>query len=198
MDHVVFDVEIARTVEEAGGWDRTDRMGLGVAALWDYGARRVRLYGPDDVPQLQDRLLRADRISCFNGRTFDLPVVFGVSRQDAPAHSLLRQLAPRVDDLLERIWQALGRREKGWRVDDIAPATLNCRKSGKGEDAPLLFQRGQWAKLCDYVCCDVMIERDLTDFADAYGYLCNFASRVDLPAWKPGPAVEAMDTGACL
>lgn len=39
MDHVVFDVEIAKTIEETpGGWDATDK--LGVAVNWDVVERR--------------------------------------------------------------------------------------------------------------------------------------------------------------
>jgi len=183
VDHVVVDVEIARTVEEAGGWDRTDAMGVGVAGLYEFAGDRFRLYGPADVAALVERLERADRISGYNLIAFDLPVILGLPRGDVTPQ--LARLVAKSDDLLARVYAALGFREKGWKVQDVAQATLGRGKAGDGADAPLLFQRGAFAALHTYVLDDVTLERDLAAFADRHGFLYNGCRTVRLPPWKP-------------
>lgn len=194
MDHVVVDVEIQKTIEETpGGWDATDRLGVAVACLYEYQTARMRVYGPGDVPALQERLLKADRISGFNIWKFDFPVIWGISRQDwdrlnsrpddppgiVEAHwPYLPRLARKTDDLLRRIWQALGLdpdnfsdRHKGWSLDAVAKATLGAGKIGYGGDAPKWYQSGQIQRVVNYCSDDVALERDLADFIDRYGYV---------------------------
>jgi hypothetical protein len=82
-DHVVVDVEIARTVESCtDGWNSTEEMGVAVACVWEYRTSRMRVYGPLELTTLQDRLLAADRISGYNIWKFDFPVIWGISRTD--------------------------------------------------------------------------------------------------------------------
>jgi hypothetical protein len=114
MDHVVVDVEIAKTVESCtDGWNSTEEMGVAVACVWEYRTSRMRVYGPLELTTLQDRLLAADRISGYNIWKFDFPVIWGISREgwtgrNSPHTDLKASLGSRVDDLLYRIWNALG------------------------------------------------------------------------------------------
>lgn len=167
MNHLVVDVEIARTVEQAGGWDRTDAMGVGVACVYSFRDDRFTLYGPGDVAALRGRLLEADRVSGFNHVGFDLPVIWGVPRYGG--HGELAALRPRCDDLLERIWTALGDRRRGWKLGEVCQRTIGRTKIGDGADAPLLYQQGQLARLHTYVLDDVSLERDLTAWVDRVG-----------------------------
>jgi DEAD/DEAH box helicase domain-containing protein len=197
LDHIVVDVEIAHTIEETpGGWDATDRLGIAVAALWQYRDCRMRVYGPDDVATLRKRLLEADRISTFNGWMFDFPVIWGFSKvawkaMEGEGSKILR---PKCDDLLRRIWVALGfNPDGGWqsgmggaKLDDIAAATLGVRKIGNGADAPKWFQAGQWAKVTNYCVDDVCIERDLTTFVDQFGFVIHNGKPLRIPPWQPG------------
>lgn len=194
MDHVVVDVEIAHTIDETpGGWDATDKLGVAVACLWEYQTARMRVYGPDDVPALRGRLLRADRISGYNIWNFDFPVVWGIGkpewistkRDPNPDHfqpkatELKDVLRPKTNDLLRRIWVALGldpdnfvgKTHGSCKLDDIAGATVGARKIGNGADAPKWFQAGLVQKVANYCADDVAIERDLADFVDRYGYV---------------------------
>jgi DEAD/DEAH box helicase domain-containing protein len=191
------DVEIQKTIEETpGGWDSTHLLGLAVACLWEYDSARMRVYGPDDVDALRTRLLKADRISGFNIFNFDFPVIFGVSKADWIGNKFLLEtkarLLPKTDDMLRRIWQALGLdpdrfsdKHKGWGLDAVAKSTLRAGKIGYGGDAPRWFQEGQWARVANYCADDVALERDLTDFVERYGYVLNNGATLPLDPWKP-------------
>ena len=175
MDHVVVDVEIAKTIEEVGGWDHTEKMGVACAVVYEYLTDRFRVYGPSDVESLKTRLLQADRITGFNTYRFDFPVIWGL-----PNRERVTSLKPKSNDLLQRIWKSLGLDEeqfsnlhKGWGLDSVCKATLGVGKSGYGGDAPKWFQAGNWARLVDYCIDDVRLERDLGRFVDTYGYVLN-------------------------
>ena len=185
-DHVIVDVEIANTIEETpGGWDATDRLGVAVACLWEHKGRRMRVYGPDEVQALRDRLLRAERISGYNIWNFDFPVIWAVNKKAwlEPAGvddvALLKaKLLPKTNDLLRRIWIAQGFDPDKWqagmggcKLDDIAWITILARKIGNGADAPKWYQAGLVQKVANYCADDVAIERDLAEFVDRYGYV---------------------------
>lgn len=173
-DHVVVDVEIQKTIEQLpGGWDDTHLMGVAVAVVYEYRTDRFRVYGAEHVKALQARLLAADRISGYNIWRFDFPVIWGL-----PARQRVEALQLKTNDLLARIWRALGLDEekfsdlhKGWSLDIVAKSTLGIGKIGHGADAPKWFQAGQWAKVTNYCIDDVTLERDLTDFVDRWGYV---------------------------
>lgn len=191
MDHVVVDVEIARTIEETpGGWEATDKLGVAVACLWEYRTQRMRVYGPDDVEALRERLLRANRISGYNIWNFDFPVIWGIAKKywmdtspiaqvSKPDYAALRaMLEPKTNDILRRIWQAQGFDPNKWqagmggsKLDDIAGATLGVRKIADGASAPREYQKGRVQWVVNYCADDVAIERDLADFVDRYGYV---------------------------
>ena len=194
IDHVVVDVEIQKTIEETpGGWNATDLLGVAVACVWEYRNARMRVYGPEDVPALRERLLLADRITGFNILRFDFPVIWSVPKSEWHAgHPVYDQLLPRTDDLLRRIWQArgldadrFGPGHQGWGLDAVAGQTLNARKIGHGADAPRWYQQGLIQRVVNYCSDDVALERDLGDFIDRHGYAMNEREMVRIPAWKP-------------
>lgn len=187
MDHVVVDVEIQKTVEETpGGWEATDQLGVAVACVWEYQTSRMRVYGPDDVPALRERLLRADRVSGYNVWKFDFPVIWGL-----PGRERVVGMLHKTDDLLRRVWTALGldpdrfsNSHKGWGLDAVAESTLGVGKVGYGGDAPRWYQAGQVQRVTNYCADDVALERDLTDFVDRYGYVVNNGRVLKVPRWR--------------
>jgi DEAD/DEAH box helicase domain-containing protein len=176
MDHIVIDVEIQKTIQEVpNGWDDTHLLGVSVAVIYEYSTDRYRIYGPNDIQPLRERLLKADKISGFNIWKFDFPVIFGL-----PGRERVEVLKDKTNDLLVRIWKSLGLNEnqftslhKGWGLDVVCKGTFNRGKTGYGGDAPIWYQQGNWAKLVDYCIDDVKLERDLTDFIDKYGFVVN-------------------------
>ena len=200
-DHIVVDVEIQHNPEKfPERWEATDKLGVACAAVYEFREDRFRVYGPDDVRALQDRLLGADRVSGFNIWKFDYPVIWGMTRKDWSLRSLTpatpqATLNLHADDMLVRIWRALGLdereftdRHQGWGLHYVALGTLGRGKSGYGEDAPKWFQAGLWAKVVDYCLHDVALERDVVAFVDRHGYVVNGKTGgvLKVPALKPG------------
>jgi DEAD/DEAH box helicase domain-containing protein len=199
IDHLVVDVEIQKTIEETpGGWEATDKLGVAVACVWEYTTQRMRIYGPNDVEALRERLLNADRISGYNILNFDFPVIWGFSKPDWKSRvgcgDVKLKLLPKTDDMLRRIWQALGidldnyvgKTHGSCKLDDIAGATLGSTKIGNGALAPVWYQQGLIQKVVNYCADDVAIERDLTDFVERYGYVIQNGKQLKIPQWKGG------------
>ena len=197
---MVVDIEIQKTIEETpGGWNATDKLGVACACLWEYRGERMRVYGPDDVEDLQARLLKADRITGFNIFNFDFPVIWGIQknhwidwdmRRDCLQFDLdlKKTLELKTNDLLRRIWKWHGldadhfvpRTHGGWSLDAVASNTLGVSKIGNGANAPKWYQQGLLHKVINYCADDVALERDLSDFVDRYGYVSGPKGRADL------------------
>src|SRR3989304_4915055 len=176
IDHVVPDIEIQKTIEELpDGWNSTDLMGVACAVVYEYRGDRFRIYSSEQVEVLKERLLNADRISGFNIWRFDFPVIWSL-----PARERVPELKDKTNDLLCRIWRALGLDEerfsdlhKDWGLDVVAMGTLGVGKIGYGGDAPKWYQAGDLLAVANYCCDDVALERDLSDFVDRYGFVVN-------------------------
>ena len=214
MDHIVVDVEIQKCIEETpDGWDATDKLGVAVACVWEYQTQRMRIYGPDDLPALRERLLEADRVSGFNIWNFDFAVVWGISKRNwmtlgnsqpaSDAQAIRMALYYKTDDMLRRIWQAKGlnpdqfdpKTHGGVRLDVVASATIGASAPCPIFDAPKWYQAGLIQKVVNYCADNVAMERDLTDFVDRYGYVLvgskdnqGYAihgnKKLNLPKWK--------------
>lgn len=170
-DHIVVDVEIQKTIESLpNGWEDTHLMGISVAVVYEYKSDRFRLYGENDIPALQSRLLQADRISGFNIQEFDYRVIFGLPRNQT--NEQIQSLFPKTNDALQRIWKSLGGRFfKGWKLDDIMKGTFGVGKIGNGADAPKWYQNGELLRVTNYCIDDVALEKQLTDFIDKHGFV---------------------------
>jgi DEAD/DEAH box helicase domain-containing protein len=180
MDHLVLDIEIQRTIGGPEGltWDDTDKLGVSVAVIYEMDADRYLIYGPDDIQDLRARLEAAERITTWNGDTFDLPVIYGLRRPMVVEH-----LAQTSDDLLQRTWHALGSREKGWKLEDVARAMLGRGKTGDGALAPILFQQSRWVRLINYCLEDVRITRDILRVLEQTGEIHNGVTTLTLLPW---------------
>lgn len=201
MDRICIDVEIEKTIDETpGGWDATHLLGAAVTCIWEERGNRMRVYGPNDLVTVRERIRDADRVDGFNIWNFDFPVIWGVSKtgwrvQDtAVVSELKKELLPKTNDILRRIWISLGldpdtfdyTTHGGFSLDAVAGATINSKKIGHGASAPVWYQEGKIQRVANYCADDVAIERDLADFIDRYGYVIN-------P--KTGKKLEIVDRG---
>ena len=192
MDHVVVDVEIAKCIGEDGiTWNDTDKVGISCAVVYEDRGDRFRVFGPNDLNALQDRLLVAERITTYNGTRFDFPVIWRLPARRID--SLPLALPQKNDDLLARIWRAMGLKDdevtnahKGWGLGIVAHGTLGIGKIGHGELAPKMYQEGRWQELVSYCADDVALTRDLARFIDRYHYVLNgkTGQKVYVPEWR--------------
>lgn len=152
IDHVVVDVEIQKTIEETPGGWDATDK-LGVAVACLWEYRGERM-----------RIYGPDEVPALRER------------------GRMPELKDRTNDILQRIWRALGLDDdavnftdlhKGWALDTVMKGTFGVGKIGYGGDAPKWYQAGQWAKVANYCADDVALERDLTDFVDKYGFVIN-------------------------
>jgi DEAD/DEAH box helicase domain-containing protein len=186
LDHVIVDLESQKLADELPGkWNDVHLMGVSCAVVYEYSTDRFRLYGPDDLEALKARLLKADRITSYNGERFDFPCLWALPNRQMP-----KELVGKSDDLLRRI--AVARNvnpdfaHKGWGLDSVARGTIGRGKIDCGTHAPALFKEGKWGQLFNYCCDDVALTRDLSAFTDKYGYAINEKKDlVVLQPWRP-------------
>lgn len=212
----VMDVEVQRGPEDVGGWN-TSQMGVAVAVMYDLGRGTYHLYDHHQLADLRADILACRRVITWNGWRFDLPVIFGIDRDDWLVSPLLDApnaagvpLRQRSKDLLTAVYMQLQldpyppagtdmRPYKGWKLGDVSKAVLNpeLSKMGSGDKAVELYQLGRWGELFTYCLRDVQLNAQLWNFAVRYGYLFNAAGRfVRFPRMRDGQAVFLETTDA--
>jgi uncharacterized protein YprB with RNaseH-like and TPR domain len=148
-------MEIAVPVEELpGGWNdaRTGEAGVACVCLWDSSTDRYHVYDEFTIAKCIDHLNSADLIVSFNGKGFDVPALEGFTGTEIYADHY---------DILEECWKSIGKRQKGYRLGELAPRTLGLEKSNTGEHAPVLFRQQRFGELVDYCINDVHLTRKL-------------------------------------
>lgn len=179
LPYRVFDIEIAKTIDETPGkWDgaRKGLSGHSCTVVYDSEEDRTIIYGPDQVAELAEILEGPVVIVSFNGLGFDQPAIEGM---------LGRKLDIRTHcDILDLLRQATGS-WKGLKLNDLAHLTLGRQKTDHGAHAPIVYQeaialarRGQfeeafskYAGLLNYCGVDVTLTRDLLRFLQENGFV---------------------------
>jgi len=165
MRILTWDLEIRKPLESIdGGWEavRNGAAGISCLAIRDNETGRQHLYDEHTLDQAADHLNEADLLVGFNSLSFDSAVLRGVSG---------REICCPQYDILAKIWEALGRRQKGWRLDDVAARCVGLRKSGKGEYATALYAQRRFAELYDYCMGDVHITACVFNHIVANGWV---------------------------
>ncbi|WP_028325976.1 DEAD/DEAH box helicase [Desulfatirhabdium butyrativorans] len=156
----VLDIETQMSAEEAGGWNRADRMKVSCAVLYDSQTDRYDAYLEDRIDELLERLKTFDLMVGFNIKRFDYQVLRGYGKFDF-------QQIPTLD-ILESVHGFLGYRLS---LDHLAHITLGKAKSGDGLQALRWWKEGRIAEIIEYCRMDVAITRDLFLFGLQNGYL---------------------------
>lgn len=161
---LTFDLEIAKPISAAGGWDAARRgdCGISVLCIKDSETGRFYLFDEHTMDAAVDMLNSADLLVSFNGIDFDANVIFGVTG---------RYLTVPHYDILKEIWSALKCRKKGYKLDEVAQATIGMGKSGHGEFATTLAAQNRYAELHDYCIGDVHITAHLFDHIIDSGFI---------------------------
>lgn len=163
----VFDIEIAKTIDETpGGWAgaRAGLSGFACGCIYDSETNHTYLFGPQEQEQFAEWLEFAGVAVSFNGIGFDVPALEG---------GLKRKLEIRQHlDILDLLIQTTGSR-KGLKLDTLVQKSLGRGKSGEGAMAPIQYQKAcrggeegcqHMTSLLSYCAMDVVLTRDLLRF----------------------------------
>lgn len=154
MKLLFWDIELAESVEKHGGWAAALRgeCGISVIAIYDSETGRYYLYDEKNLDEAVEHLNTADILIGFNTVKFDTVVTQAVTG---------RYLTVQQFDLLQAIYDALGHRTKGWKLDEVCQRTLGMGKTDSGDFATVLSQDKQYGKLFTYCMHDVALCVDL-------------------------------------
>lgn len=178
MKTLIYDTEIKKCIppkdgknwihdlEYCKGW--RDFRGMGISYLGfilqeETGENEYYYLSEQDIYKFPVFCEEADLIVGFNSKAFD----------DNLLHAY--NLDIKTDyDLLEEIRIASGQppqyvpgiTREGYSLDAMAKANFNLGKTGSGEKAPILFQRGEITELLSYFKRDVQLTQKLYNSRD--------------------------------
>lgn len=181
----ILDIESKQLVD----FDEPHKAGISCCGVWiswrggPFGMPLV--YDDGNSAHFGDLLNAADLVITWNGARYDMPVL-----------DTLWGPLPEVDhcDLMRDCYEVLGWRPK---LEYVAQATLGRGKSGRGDMAPDMYQRGAFGKLHSYCLLDVALTRDLYFFRETYGFLRTLdkAGKVHMIDFRPPPQARRVYRG---
>lgn len=202
MDHIVYDVEIAKEVDSVPGkWDNPEGMGFGSAVAYSYDKDQYHFFLHEQGRAGLIELLANNKAIGFNSIKFDSRVVLGNDRrfdETGETWRMATELEPYVfwkntDLLLEYIkarfdYETVGLAEKrlgdraihdgSFSLDGLAEGTFGLKKTGHGAHAPILYQQEKYDELLEYNLHDVRLTRKLWEFILKHKFVADRKGRV--------------------
>lgn len=154
---LVIDVETQKLVQEVGGWDHVDKLGVSVACAYDSKTDQFISYEEKDLKKLFD-LCEERLVVGYNIRGFDLAVLapYGLKSERLDVFDIMYDL------------EALTRR-RYLKLESVARGTLGTGKSADGLKAVEWWKSGQIDKIIEYCMQDVRVTRDIFNFGRKNG-----------------------------
>lgn len=152
---VVLDLETKYTFRE---YDDPKKLGVSVAAVYDYKDQQGRVFTEAEMGKLFPVLEHSSYIIGFNINSFDLPVLQGYYPGNIGHFATF--------DLLDDIKEKLGRRLS---LNDVVFATLGKKKSGHGLMAIDYYKEGKWDILKQYCLDDALLTKELFEYGVRHG-----------------------------
>jgi DEAD/DEAH box helicase domain-containing protein len=156
---LVVDVETQKLVQEVGGWDHVDKLGISVACAYDSKTDRFLSFRENELKDLirlcEDRLMVG-----YNIRGFDIPVMvpYGLNPKKLDVFDIMYDL------------EALTR-QRFLKLEAVARGTLGTGKSADGLLAVEWWKSGQVQKIIDYCTQDVKVTRDVFQYGRQNGFI---------------------------
>lgn len=147
MPEIVFDIETYGDIKNY------DTMKVTVVSIFDYASNSFYSFDEHELANLWPYFERADRIIGYNSISFDVPILNKYYAGDLTTIPHL--------DLLKEIKDSSGSR---YKLDDIASATLQMKKSADGLQALRWYEEGKIDEIKKYCEQDVKVTRDLYEF----------------------------------
>ncbi len=156
---LVIDVETKQLVQDVGGWDHVDKLGISVACAYDSKTDQFLSYEEKDLRKLIN-LCEERLVVGYNIRGFDLAVLapYGLDPKDLDVFDLMYDLAALT-------------RQRYLKLEHVAQGTLGTGKSADGLQAVEWYKAGQIQKIIDYCLQDVKVTRDIFQHGRQNGFV---------------------------
>ncbi len=156
---LVFDLETQRLVQEVGGWDHIDKLGVSVACAYDSKTDQYLAFRENELGKLIE-LCEERLVVGYNIRGFDLPVLvpYGLEIKRLDVFDIMYDL------------EALTR-QRFLKLEAVAQGTLGSGKSADGLMAVEWWKKGEIQKLIEYCTQDVKVTRDVFQFGRQNGFV---------------------------
>lgn len=153
MRTVVFDIETANWMSDVGSSDPAD-LSIALVCIHDSETNAYMSYLEHELHQLWSILERTDILVGYNSDHFDIPLLNKYYPGDLTRIKSL--------DIMKEVHASLGRRVK---LDNIAEATLDEKKSASGAQSLQWWRAGEIEKVRAYCLKDVEITKSIFDYA---------------------------------
>lgn len=156
---LIIDVETQKLVQDVGGWDHIDKLGISVACAYDSKTDQFIAYRENELGKLIE-LCEERLVIGYNIRGFDLPVMvpYGLKIARLDVFDIMYDL------------QTLTR-QQFLKLEAVARGTLNAGKSADGLMAVEWWKKGEIQKIIDYCMQDVKVTRDVFNFGRQNGFV---------------------------
>jgi DEAD/DEAH box helicase domain-containing protein len=156
---LVIDIETQKLVQEVGGWDHIDKLGISVACAYDSKTDEFFSFQEKELQKLID-LCEERLVVGYNIRGFDLPVLASYG------------LDPKKLDIFDIMYDLEAvTRQRFLKLEYVARGTLGTGKSADGLLAVEWWKTGQVQKIIEYCLQDVKVTRDVFQFGRQNGYV---------------------------
>jgi DEAD/DEAH box helicase domain-containing protein len=159
MRYVIFDLETQNTFQDVGSNEST-ALDISVGTFYDSSTDKYTTVTIDELQEVWPMLEHADALVGYNSNHFDIPLLNKYYPGD------LTQI--KSIDLLEEIRKSIGRR---LRLDSVAEATVNAKKSAHGLQAVRWWREGKIDEIKKYCEQDVKVTKKVFDYALAHGHV---------------------------
>lgn len=154
---LVLDIETQKLVQDVGGWDHVDQLGISVACAYDSKTDELMAFRENEIKSLIE-LCEERLVVGYNIRGFDLPVMvpYGLDIKRLDIFDIMYDL------------EALTR-QRFLKLEAVARGTLGIGKSADGLQAVEWWRKGEIQKIIDYCMQDVKVTRDVFQFGRQNG-----------------------------
>jgi DEAD/DEAH box helicase domain-containing protein len=156
---LVIDVETQKLVQEVGGWDHVDQLGISIACAYDSKTDQFLAYRENELKNLIE-LCEERLVVGYNIRGFDIPVMapYGLDSRKLDVFDIMYDLETLT-------------RQRFLKLEAVARGTLGTGKSADGLLAVEWWKSGQVQKIIDYCTQDVKVTRDIFQFGRQHGFI---------------------------
>lgn len=156
---LVLDIETQKLVQDVGGWDHVDKLGISVACAYDSKTDQFLSFRENEIKSLIE-LCEERLVVGYNIRGFDLPVMvpYGLNVGRLDVFDIMYDLETLT-------------RQRFLKLEAVARGTLGAGKSADGLQAVEWWKTGQIQKIIDYCTQDVKVTRDIFQYGRSNGFV---------------------------